>query len=61
MRHVTCIENKINAYKSFVRTADGKRLRGVSRFKIDIIVKIDIGEPGWEDVDWIQLAQDRDQ
>jgi hypothetical protein len=61
MRHVTCIENKINVYKSFVRTTDEKGLLGISRFKIDMNVKIAIGEVGREGVDWIQLAQDRDQ
>jgi hypothetical protein len=61
MRHVTCVENKINAYRSFLGTADGKGQLGVSGFKIVINVKIDVGEPGWEGVDWIHLAQDRDQ
>jgi hypothetical protein len=24
-------------------------------------IKMDLGEMGWDDVDWIGLAQDRDQ
>jgi hypothetical protein len=47
MSHVGCMENKRNAYRCFVGTAEGKGLHGISRFRIDINVKIDSKEPGW--------------
>jgi hypothetical protein len=43
-----------NAYKT-----EGKRQLGRPRRKRD--VKLDLGEIGWEGVEWIHLAQDRDQ
>jgi hypothetical protein len=60
MKNVACMGNTGNAYRGFVGTAKGKGPPGISRFRIDN-VKIDIKESGWEGVDWIHLAQDRDQ
>jgi hypothetical protein len=34
---------------------------GKPRHKWEDNVRIDLGETGWEDVDWFHLAQDRDQ
>jgi hypothetical protein len=50
-----------NAYRILVGKRQGKRpLRRRRRRWVDNI-KIDLGEIGWDGVDWIELAQDRDQ
>jgi hypothetical protein len=48
-------------YKLLVGKPEGKRVlvRPRSRWEYNII--IDLRKAGWEDVDWIYLAQDRDQ
>jgi hypothetical protein len=46
-----------NAYRILVGKPEGKRPR---RSWVDNI-KIDLREIGWDDMDWIQLSQDRDQ
>jgi len=40
---------------------EGKRLLGGSRYRWEDNIRIDLGEIGWESVDWIHLAQDREQ
>jgi hypothetical protein len=37
-----------------------ERERELSQFSVDNI-KMDLREIGWDGVDWIELAQDRDQ
>jgi hypothetical protein len=50
-----------NAYKIMVGRPEGKRpLRRPRRRWLDN-VKMDLIETGWGGVDWIDLAQDRDQ
>jgi hypothetical protein len=49
------------AYKLLVRNLEGKRLLGRPRRRWVDIIKIDPGEVGWGDVDWICLAQDSDR
>jgi hypothetical protein len=39
----------------------GKRRRGRPRHRCEDGVRIDLREVGWGGVDWIHLAQDRDQ
>jgi hypothetical protein len=52
---------KSNACRIFVGKPEGKRpLRRPRRRWADII-KMDLREKGWDGVDWIILAQDRDQ
>jgi hypothetical protein len=54
-------EEKKNAYRSLVGKPDGKRpLRRARRRWVDNI-RMDLGEVGWGDVDWIDLAQDRNR
>jgi hypothetical protein len=38
-----------------------KRLLGKPRRKWVDIIRIDVGEVGWGDVDWIGVTQDRDR
>jgi hypothetical protein len=40
---------------------DGKRPLGRPRRRWDDDIKMDLKEIGWGDMDWIDLAQDRDQ
>jgi hypothetical protein len=50
-------ENR-NAYRLLVGKPEGKR---PPRCRWVDNIRMDLGEVGWGDVDWIGLAQDRDQ
>jgi hypothetical protein len=58
-RHVARIGEKRNAYKTLVGKAEEKRPLGRPRRMWEDNIKI--GEIGWDGVDWIDLAQNRDQ
>jgi hypothetical protein len=47
---------KRNAYRLLVGNPEGKRPLGRPRRR-----RVDLGETGWGDVDWIVLAQDRNR
>jgi hypothetical protein len=52
---------KRNAYRILVGKPEGKRsLRRPRRRWVDSI-KLELREIGWDGMDWIDLAQDRDQ
>jgi hypothetical protein len=53
-------EEMKNAYKILVGRPEGKRPLGRSRRRWEYD-RMDLRETGWEGVDWIHLAQDRDQ
>jgi hypothetical protein len=55
--HVARMGEKRNAYRLLVEKPEGKRSR---RRWVDNI-RMDLGEVGWGDVDWIGLAQDRNR
>jgi hypothetical protein len=59
--HVAHMGEMRNAYKILVRKPEGKRLLKRPRLRWDGNVTLDLGEIGWEGVDWIHLAQDRDK
>jgi hypothetical protein len=40
---------------------EGKRQLGRTRHRWEDNIKIDLREIGWGEMDWIHLAQDRDQ
>jgi hypothetical protein len=44
-----------------MRTPEVKRPLGIPKRKSDDNIRMDLREIGWESVDWIHLAQDRDQ
>jgi hypothetical protein len=50
-----------NAHKVSVRKPEGKRLLGRHRSRWNGNITMDLREIGWKVVDWIHLAQDRDQ
>jgi hypothetical protein len=52
---------KRNAYTIVVGKPDGKRPLGRPRCRCVDKVKIDLREIGWDGVDWIHIAQDKDQ
>jgi hypothetical protein len=52
---------KRNAYRVLVGKPEGKRPPGRPRHRWVDNIKIDLTEVGWDGMDWINLAQDRDQ
>jgi hypothetical protein len=52
---------KRNAYKILVGKTEGKRSLGRPRRGWMDNIKMDLREIGWDGMDWIDLAQDRDQ
>jgi hypothetical protein len=57
--HVKQMGEKMNAYRLLVRKPEGKRPLGSPRLRWVDNTRMDLGEVGWGDVDWIGLAQDR--
>jgi hypothetical protein len=52
---------KRNAYKLLVGKSEGKTALGRPRRRWMDNIRMDLGEVGWGDVDWIGLAQDRNR
>jgi hypothetical protein len=52
---------KRNAYRLLVGKPEGKRPLGRPRHRWMDNIRMDLGEVGWGDVDWIGLAQDRNR
>jgi hypothetical protein len=52
---------KRNAYRILVGKPEGKRPLGRPRRKWEGNIKMDVREIEWGGMDWIDLAQDRDQ
>jgi hypothetical protein len=59
--HVTRMGKIRNVYKITVGKSEGNRPLGKPRRIWDDVTKTDLGETGWERVDWMHLAQDRDK
>jgi hypothetical protein len=53
-------EEKKNAYRIFVGKPEGKRPLGRPRRKW-MNIKIDLTQIRWGEMDWVTLAEDRDQ
>jgi hypothetical protein len=51
----------MNAYRIFVKMAEGRRPLGRPRRRWVENIRMDLREIGWDGIDWIALAQDRDQ
>jgi hypothetical protein len=60
-RHVARMGEKRNAYRILVGTPEGKRPLGRLRRRWVDNIKINLKEIGWDGMDWIDLAQNRDQ
>jgi hypothetical protein len=54
-------EEKRNVYRKFVGKLEGKRPLGRPRRRWVDNVKMDVRAIGWDGMDWIDLAQGRDQ
>jgi hypothetical protein len=52
---------KRNAYRLLVGKARGKEPLGRPRRRWADNIRMDLGEVGWGDVDWIGLAKDRNR
>jgi hypothetical protein len=59
--HVARMGAKRNAYRILVGKSEGRSPLGRPRRRWMGSIKIDIREIGWDDMDWIDLVQDRDQ
>jgi hypothetical protein len=60
-RECSTIDEKRNACRILVGMPKGKRPLGRPRRRWVDNVRIDLRETGWDGMDWIDLAQDRDQ
>jgi hypothetical protein len=58
--HVTRMGEKRNAYRISVGKPEGKRPLGRPRRRWVDNIKMDLRELGWDRVDWMDMAQDRD-
>jgi hypothetical protein len=59
--HVTRMGEKRNAYRLLVGKPEGKRPLGRPRCRWVDNIRMDLGEVGWGDVDWIGLSKDRNR
>jgi hypothetical protein len=50
-----------NSYKILVRKAEGKRLLGRRKHRWEVNIRMVLTEMGMDGVDWLHLAQDRNQ
>jgi hypothetical protein len=59
--HVTRKGEKWNACRILVGKPEGRRPLGRTKRRLEENIKIDLGEIRWGGMDWIDLAQDRNQ
>jgi hypothetical protein len=59
--HVARMGEKRNAYRLLVGKPEGKRPLGRPRLRWVDNIRMDLVEVGWGDVDWIDLAQDKNR
>jgi hypothetical protein len=59
--HVARMEETRNAYRLLVGKPEGKRPLGRPRRRWVDNIRMDLGEVGWCNVDWIGLAKDRNR
>jgi hypothetical protein len=60
IKHVARMGEKRNAYRILVGKPEGNAPLG-SRRRRQVNIKMDLREIEWDGMDWIDLAQDRDQ
>jgi hypothetical protein len=59
--HTAHVGEKRNAYRIWVGKPERKIPLGKPRRRWEDNIKMDLRETGWGGMDWIDLAQDRDQ
>jgi hypothetical protein len=50
-----------NAYRVLVGKPEGKRPLGSPRLRWVYNINMDLGQKGWDGMDWIDVAHDRDR
>jgi hypothetical protein len=60
-RNIACMEEMGNAYGILAGKPERIRPLSIPRHKWEDNIKMDLREIGWGGMDWIDLAQDRDQ
>jgi hypothetical protein len=60
-RHIARMREKRYTYRLLVGKPEGKRPLGRPKRRWVDNIRMDLGEVGWGDVDWIGLAQDRNR
>jgi hypothetical protein len=58
--HVAQMGETINAYRLLTGKPEGKKPLGRPRRSWVDNIKMDLREIGWDGMDWIELAKDRD-
>jgi hypothetical protein len=58
--HVALTGLKTNVYRIFVGKSEGKRPLGIPRRRWLDNIKMDLIDVEWGDMNWVDLAQDRD-
>jgi hypothetical protein len=59
--HVARMGERRSAYRALVGKPEGRRQLGRPRRRWEDYIEMDLREAGWGDMDWINLAQDRDR
>jgi hypothetical protein len=59
--HAACMGEMRDAYKTLVRKPEQKRPLGRPRHRWEDNTRMNLGETGWEGVNWVYMAQGRDQ
>ena len=59
--HVARMEERRGVYRVLVGKLEGKRPLGRPGLGWKDNIKMDLQEVGWEGMDWIDVAQDRDR
>jgi hypothetical protein len=59
--HIARMGEKRNAYRILVGMPEGRRPLGRPRRRWVDNIKMDLRQIGWDSMDWIDLAQKRDQ
>jgi hypothetical protein len=59
--HLARMGKKRNAFRILVGKPEGKRRLGRERRRWADNIRMDLREIGWDGVDWMDMAQDRDQ
>jgi len=59
--HVAHMGEVGNEYRILVRKPEGKKPLGRLRHRWEYNIRTNLSEIVWEGVDWMHLAQDRDQ
>jgi len=60
VRHEACMVEMKNAYSLLVGKPERKRSLVIPRHRLDDNIRMGLREIGWEGVEWMHLAQNKD-